>query len=47
MTWGGTKKIFKIVTLETGDMLQKVRFGPMFEAGAVAEAHCQKNKSRI
>jgi hypothetical protein len=28
MTWGGTKKTFReIVTLETGDMLQKVFFG--------------------
>jgi hypothetical protein len=28
MTWGGTKKKFReIVTLETGDMPQKVFFG--------------------
>jgi hypothetical protein len=28
MTWGGTKKnIIKMVTLETGDMPQKVFFG--------------------
>jgi hypothetical protein len=30
MTWGGTKFFFiKIVTLETGDMPQKVFFGPI------------------
>jgi hypothetical protein len=30
MTWGGTKKkIREIVTLETGDMPQKVFFGPI------------------
>jgi hypothetical protein len=30
MTWGGTKKkIREIVTLETGDMHQKVFFGPI------------------
>jgi hypothetical protein len=27
MTWGGTKKNSEIVTLETGDMPQKVFFG--------------------
>jgi hypothetical protein len=37
MTWGGTKKPFiKIVTLETGDMPQKVLFG------TIAEAPCLK-----
>jgi hypothetical protein len=30
MTWGGTKIFFsEIVTLETGDMPQKVFFGPI------------------
>jgi hypothetical protein len=30
MTWGGTKKkVIKTVTLETGDMPQKVLFGPI------------------
>jgi hypothetical protein len=38
MTWGGTKKNIEIVTLETGDMPQKVLFGP------IAEAPCRKNK---
>jgi hypothetical protein len=32
MTWGGTKKkIIEIVTLETGDMPQKVLFGPIVD----------------
>jgi hypothetical protein len=30
MTWGGTKNFFReIVTLKTGDMPQKVFFGPI------------------
>jgi hypothetical protein len=37
MTWGGTNFFFiEIVTLETGDMPQKVLFRP------IAEAPCQK-----
>jgi hypothetical protein len=32
MTWGSTKFFIKIVTLETGDMPQKVLFGPIVEA---------------
>jgi hypothetical protein len=36
MTWGGTKKFFReIVTLETGDMPQKVFFGAFW-------THCMK-----
>jgi hypothetical protein len=32
MTWGGTiKKIIEIVTLKTGDMPQKVLFGPIVD----------------
>jgi hypothetical protein len=39
LCWGGTKIVFiEIVTLETGDMPQKVLFGP------IAEAPCQKKK---
>jgi hypothetical protein len=33
MTWGGAEFCFiEIVTLETGDMPQKVLFGPISEA---------------
>jgi hypothetical protein len=45
MTWGGTKKKFReIVTLETGDMPQKVFFGAFW---TLAVAPCQIFFSKI
>jgi hypothetical protein len=46
MTWGGTKIVFiKIVTLETGDMAQKVFFGA-FWTHSRQITHCVKKKGR-
>jgi hypothetical protein len=43
MTWGGTKKqISKIVTLETGDMAQKVFFGAFWTHSRQKRDHCVK-----
>jgi hypothetical protein len=50
MTWGGTKKIFfiKIVTLETGDMAQKVFFGAFWTHWRqVTGPPCQKKVLKI
>jgi hypothetical protein len=48
MTWGGTKiNIIKIVTLETGDMPQKVFFGAFWTHWRrVTGPPCQKKVSK-
>jgi hypothetical protein len=49
MTWGGTNIFFiKIVTLETGDMPQKVFFGVFWTHWRqVTGPTCQKKVSKI
>jgi hypothetical protein len=49
MTWGGTKFFYiKIVTLETGEMPQKVLFGAFWTHWRqVTGPPCQKKVSKI